>query len=212
MPKHKVRRRTTYAYPEDYIKGQVIVTKAGCWEWPGTPRGGGYPCTRVRGVTVYLARYSYELFRGPIPDGLHVLHTCDNPPCVNPEHLFLGTHQENVIDMNRKGRGPAKFGPEQIKEVVERANNGESRKSLAREYGVCRKTIKKILTGKCWNWVETEERPGPGICFQILTEMKVREIKSLLGVMPYTQIALKFGVSRRCIYDIRNGKTWKGVE
>lgn len=209
MAKHKVRKRTSFADPKDYIREQVVVTETGCWEWMGAPRGDGYPCTSIGGCTVSLCRYSFEIFKGPVPEGLHVLHTCDNPPCVNPEHLFLGTHRENMEDMVHKGRhGRAKLSPGQVEEIIGKIREGGTRKGLAREYGVALSTIQNVLNGKTWGWLDTEP-PGALPHPQILTAEDVEEIRGLLGRMPYTQIALKFGVSRRCIYDIRMGKTWR---
>jgi HNH endonuclease/CENP-B N-terminal DNA-binding domain len=209
MAKHKVRKRTSFADPKDYIREQVTVTERGCWEWQGVPRGDGYPCTSIGGRSVSLVRYSYELFRGPVPERLHVLHTCDNPPCLNPEHLFLGTHRENMEDMVHKGRhGGCKLSPEQVEEIIQKVAQGATRPALAREYGVALSTIRNVLKGKTWGWLEGTEPPGALPHPQILTAEDVAEIRGLLGRMPYTQIALKFGVSRRCIYDIRMGKTW----
>lgn len=211
--KHKVRKRTSYADPKDYIYDHVTVTESGCWEWAGSLRR-GYPTVGIKGQSFRLNRYSYELFIGPIPDGVSVLHQCDNALCVNPEHLFLGTQLDNMKDMLRKGRHPrTKFSPAQVLDLIDRIKNGATRKGLARELGVHVHTIQAILKGVTWKWVTGDvERPGPGRTAKSLTLEEVVEIRTLLDKIPTTQIALKFGVSRRCIYDIRKGKTWRGVE
>lgn len=75
-----------------------------CWEWSAGVDNFGYGRLNTRGVVDLAHRLSWELAHGPIPDGMCVLHRCDNPPCVNPRHLFLGTRDDNVQDMIAKGR------------------------------------------------------------------------------------------------------------
>ncbi len=87
----------------------------GCWQWTGgrvgdrateSGRYGRFATSTTRGSVVLVLphRFSWELHHGPIPDGLQVLHACDNPACVNPHHLLLGTHRANMVDAGRKGR------------------------------------------------------------------------------------------------------------
>lgn len=103
----------------------VKKTDGGCWEWTGCKCSGGYghiqdqyPADRM----VKAHRASYELHKGPIPEGLDVLHACDNKWCVNPEHLAVGTHQENIMDAARKGLLPAKLTPDMVRAIRNRSN------------------------------------------------------------------------------------------
>lgn len=75
-----------------------------CWLWDGPRFASGYGRASQGSRKRRAHRVAYELYVAPIPEGMHVLHRCDNPPCVNPDHLFLGTHLDNMKDMERKGR------------------------------------------------------------------------------------------------------------
>lgn len=92
---------------ERFNQKYEIDPKTGCWLWTKTVTNGGYGIIGVGGLRGSMRpahRVSWCLFHGDIPDGLHVLHRCDVPSCVNPDHLFLGTHQDNMNDKMSKGR------------------------------------------------------------------------------------------------------------
>jgi hypothetical protein len=138
----------------------------GCWEWQGvrSPLGYGryYP---EMGAKLQSHRHAYELARGPIPPGMHVLHRCDNPPCCNPDHLFLGTHQDNMVDRQAKGRtrtgtlrgtdNPgAKFTADDVRRIRARVESGETRTAIAHEYGVSLSAISLLTLRKHYQEVE----------------------------------------------------------
>lgn len=89
------------------MRDNFLVNDGGCWIWQGCKNNKGYGMVsrRGRGFSPQLAhRYMYEQHVGPIPDGMHLLHRCDTPACVNPTHMFIGTRSDNMRDMVAKGR------------------------------------------------------------------------------------------------------------
>ena len=123
-----------------------------CWLWVGAADRQGYG--RIKTSTTVLAhRKSWEIHNGPIPDGLLVCHKCDNPPCVRPDHLFLGTNDDNMADMVQKGRAPrqSRLTDIEVATIRRRYADGERwPRSLAREFGVSRSTIYYIVRRKTW--------------------------------------------------------------
>jgi hypothetical protein len=134
----------------------------GCWLWTGATykRGYGQIMYQQRGHAIQAHRVSWEMTHGTIPNGLHVLHNCpggDNPRCVNPAHLFLGTHADNVADMVRKGRSArgerqpnAKLTEQSVKEI--RAAVGMHR-DVASKFNVSESLVRGVRSGKRWRHV-----------------------------------------------------------
>lgn len=133
-----------------------------CWEWnAGLRDREGYGCFSITHRQKEGAhRYSWMIHNGPIPKGMFVCHKCDNPRCVNPNHLFVGTAQENVADMVAKSRqafgakskcSGKKLTISQVIEIRHKYKSGKfTHKRLAAEYGVVRRSIGDIISGNTW--------------------------------------------------------------
>jgi hypothetical protein len=126
---------------------------SGCWLWTGCVMGAdGYGGFNENRKNRSVHRVSYELFKGEIPKGMCVLHTCDMPPCVNPEHLFLGTPKDNTDDMIRKKRGNrvgAKLNSQIVSEIrlcIGRINRNE----IANTYGLSVRHLRRIASNTVW--------------------------------------------------------------
>ena len=146
---------------EERLEEKYTVNPSGCWEWSANKTHNGYGQIHFNGAQRRAHRVMYELKNGSIPDGLVVCHKCDNPGCVNPEHLFLGTQKENMLDAYKKGRFPVAFNQsgeanhrailsrEDV--LVIRSQKGlVSRSALAKEYGVSKSNIQAIHEGRSW--------------------------------------------------------------
>lgn len=139
------------------------VDKSGnCWLWQGyRRRSNGYGTLTVRPRGTLLAhRIAWEVTSGPIPAGLYVCHHCDTPACVNPAHLFLGTQQDNMTDMRRKGRGArgeqnnsGKLTPDDVR-AIRRAAPATTLDALGKQYGVTRGAIWHIVHRRTWRHID----------------------------------------------------------
>jgi hypothetical protein len=136
-----------------------------CIEYTGTLQAAGYGVIQISKRRTQAHRVSFELHNGPIPEGMMVRHMCDNPPCINPDHLELGGQTENMADMVERGRSlpgerqpNAKLTDEQALKIISRLRLGETQRSLAIEYGVSHTTIYSIASNKGWKHLPRETK------------------------------------------------------
>lgn len=128
-----------------------------CWIWKGSKTSHGYGQFAINRKAKPASRLSYKLYKGPIPRGFHVCHKCDNPPCVNPEHLFVGTRKDNMQDMIKKNRH--EYGEKHHnaklteQDVLEIRNDCRTQSVIAKDYGVSQSVISNIKFKKNWKHV-----------------------------------------------------------
>ncbi len=155
----------------DHFWSRVAIHLGECWEWLGALTNkhyGHFSIRKPKQIWLYAHRTAYELTVGKVPDGLFVLHKCDNRSCCNPDHLFLGTNLDNVHDMLAKGRhrygialpekrargersATAKLTNEKVKAIRERYAQGEiTMRSLGSQFGVNATTVYMVVQRRTW--------------------------------------------------------------
>lgn len=140
----------------------IFEPNTGCWIWSGSLTAcGGYGQISVNGRPKRAHRVTYELYKGAIKNDLLVCHHCDNPACVNPDHLFLGTYQQNTNDMVKKGRtktnprfgshnGNSKLNESVVIEIRRIARSGISYKTIGEMFSISPATINQVVNYKTW--------------------------------------------------------------
>lgn len=146
-----------------------VVRKEGCWGWRGPIAKGGYPvmsCRKEMGSD-RGHKASWIIYKGMIPPKMHVCHSCDNPICTNPEHLWIGTHKQNNDDKIAKGRAKfvkpptlkgeknpsAKLSEDQVKEIRLLILQGHSSYGIGKDFGVSKTTILRIKNSENWKHI-----------------------------------------------------------
>lgn len=138
---------------------KIKIDSSGCHVWQGHVDRAGYGRIMINRKNRRCHRVAWEMKKGPIPPGKWILHRCDNPPCCNPDHLFLGTQTDNMVDMWAKGRHPTTVGEsngrtpltaEQAILIKSARRDKASREQLAKQYGVSWFTIQNIQLGRSW--------------------------------------------------------------
>jgi hypothetical protein len=151
-----------YGSPLEVFNRNTPTRGDGCWEWQGARQTSEYGLPAYGLISrQYAHRWAYEHFVGPIPDGLVVRHGCDNPPCVNPAHLTVGSHADNSNDAVRRDRvahgtriPQSRLNPDQVREIRRKyAAGGVTYRELAAEYGVGLATIYRAVAREAWKRV-----------------------------------------------------------
>lgn len=139
---------------------QQVNKTDGCWEWTGRLNSNGYGVLTASGA-IYAHRFSYQIHVRPVEKDECVLHRCDNPRCVRPDHLFIGTRTDNSADKVNKGRQPkgndcpnAKLTPKLVRVARELVANGQKLTALARSFGVSHASLSRAVSGKTWRHVD----------------------------------------------------------
>jgi len=152
-----IRKSEEDRFSEKYI----VNTESQCWEWQGCINKKGYGTFWRKGSKV-AHRVSYILYKGGIPDGMHVCHSCDNRKCVNPDHLWLGTNYDNVKDRHEKGRSSScrgenchlsKLNWEDVNRIRGLYEEGFNLASLGKMFNVSYQNIGHIVRRETWNHV-----------------------------------------------------------
>lgn len=163
--KHIPKPKIDYSIPlEDRIYKRVLVTEAGCWEWQGAKNNKGYGQVGYQGKIILAHRASWKVTHGSFPDGMLVRHQCDNPPCINPGHLEVGTYKDNMQDAIKRNRFVVGENHQRcvVSDEAVRIIRSEYRvfttpglrgrqsnkKELAQRFGVSEGHIKEIIAGR----------------------------------------------------------------
>ncbi len=208
---------------------KVMLEESGCWMWIGARFSGlGYGAFFMLGKTEYAHRASFRIFKGPIPTGLEILHSCDNRWCVKPDHLSADTHQQNMQDISDRGRrvrGSAKITEMQAAalkaEYVKR--DGELVR-LSEKYGIKVSAVQAIVSGRTWSDVSAFGEVGPTEFFSHrhrgeahhkakIDEDHVRDIRQAhADGVSLSAIAEWFCISKSSASECIRRKTWQHVQ
>lgn len=142
-----------------WSKINIIDDENSCWEWTGLLDGAGYGKFRTpQNAQTKTHRFSYELHnKVSLTPKEKICHTCDNPRCVRPTHLFKGTQKDNMVDMVNKGRSGGKLNPSEVRKIKQKIQGGlewGDQKRLAKQYSIAESIISRIKHGTRWGDLE----------------------------------------------------------
>lgn len=201
-----------------------------CWLWMGWRDKDGYGGVKIEQRSYRAARIAYVLTYGYCPDGLLVCHHCDKPPCVNPDHLFLGTSRTNRHDCISKGRtrpavgektGGAKLSETDVLKMLELYRSGQrTQYQLSREFNIGQSQVSGIVRGQAWkhlgqgrgSFEDRRVKRGTSHYLARLTEVDVLSMPELYKTHTAAAIAEKFKVSKAHVMKILEGRTWKHLK
>lgn len=217
-------------WPKVNKSGPIIRQELGpCWEWMAAREKKGYGKFGVSNPRrlVKASRFVWELERGPIPEGLWVLHRCDHPPCVNPAHLFLGTARDNNRDTASKGRCAAQRNPQRYAAALAKGRTTIQARAAARPDPLCvhcKRPARRNWKGRCHTCHEYWRRNGddrPAALLKgirggelsgnaRLTEANVRDIfRRVAAGERQIDLCRELGVARTVVCGILKGRSWK---
>lgn len=194
-------------WTKERLAARIIITASGCWEWQGARDSNGYGSVRIDGAADRVHRLAWRLHRGPIGNGNHLCHTCDNPPCCNPEHLFEGDARANILDMRAKGRhGTAKITQAGADEIRAEYASGLRQVDIAAARSISQRQVSDIVTGRCWAPVKrvvTKHHLSPDI---------VRSIRAANdNGLSQSALARQHGITQSGVWRIVHRLTWKNI-
>jgi hypothetical protein len=216
------------------LLSNIRIDEAGCWVWTRGKVRTGHGLITVGGASERVHRIAYEEFVGPIPNGLQILHSCDNASCINPDHLRPGTHRENMADMKERGRaakgannhfGKVKYEGEgnarsklTAEAVMDIRTSGLSSLDLAAKHGVSFQAVQHARAGRTWKHLQFADlvAPPPRGCKgekNGRAKFTAESVKSIRA-SPETcaSLAAKHGVNMQTIWRIKAGISWPNVE
>lgn len=193
------------------------VSETGCWEWLAKAQN-GRACIKIGRKVRAASRVAYEEYNGSIPDGLLVRHTCDNGMCVNPSHLILGTHADNMEDMRVRGRASrepsGKVTATMLCDILALTEQGWTNRKIADHLNVTSGTVTYHLRK---NGIASDrhahakgkdyERRKPMLTYEQAKEACLMKLRG----MTYVQISNHFGCSESLPREVFKGRTWAGA-